>query len=327
MAVDEINAKGGVLGGKKLKLFVEDDEATPEKTVNSFNKLVTQNKVVGIVGALTSSCSLSITPEAQKRKIIMITPSSTNDTVTDAGDYIFRACFTDKFQGTSIAKYAVETLKAKKAAVLFDVTSDYSKGLKDNFKAKFEELGGTVEVVESYQTGDQDFNAQVTKIKASNPDVLLLPEYYNDVSLIAKQVKNQGMNIPMLGGDGWDEIANNAGQEVVGGVYSNHYSPDAKESLVQDFVKNYEAKFKVTPNALAALAYDATYILAEAINKAGSLDAEKIKAAMKETNRDSVTGHISFNEKRDSVKPITMVKLEKDGDTKVKAVFDSLVNP
>jgi branched-chain amino acid transport system substrate-binding protein len=131
----------------------------------------------------------------------------------------------------------------------------------------------------------------------------------------------------MLGGDGWDEIANNAGQEVVGGVYSNHYSPDAKESLVQDFVKNYEAKFKVTPNALAALAYDATYILAEAINKAGSLDAEKIKAAMKETNRDSVTGHISFNEKRDSVKPITMVKLEKDGDTKVKAVFDSLVNP
>lgn len=327
MAVDEINAKGGVLG-KKLELFVEDDEANPEKTVNAFKKLVSQNKVIGIVGALTSKCSLAITKEAQNRKVLMITPSSTNDTVTYAGDYIFRACYNDSFQGQVVAQYAAETLKAKNAAILYDITNDYSKGLRDNFKKKFESLGGKVVSEESYSTGDKDFNAQLTKIKNTNPDVLFIPDYYSTVSLIAKQVRNQGINIPMMGADGWDEIANNAGDEVVGSYYSNHYSPDADDQDVKIFVANYKKKFNVEPNALAALGYDATYILADAIQKAGSTDPEKIKAAMMETNKKFVTGNIKFNEKRNPVKSAVMVKLEKgDQPNKPKVVYAGTVNP
>ncbi|MCX7842251.1 MAG: ABC transporter substrate-binding protein [Clostridia bacterium] len=326
MAVDEINAKGGI-NGKKIKLIVEDDEANPEKTVNAFKKLVTQDKVIGIIGALTSKCSLSITKEAQQRKVIMISPSSTNDTVTDAGDYIFRACYNDSFQGQVVAKFAQETLKAKNAAILFDNTNDYSKGLRDNFKKKFEELGGKVVIEESYATGDKDFNAQLTKIKGTNPDVLFIPDYYSTVSLIAKQVKSQNIKAPMLGADGWDEITNNAGEEVVGSFYSNHYSPDADDADVKNFVKKYEEKYKITPNALAALGYDATYILAEAIERAGSTDTSKIKDEMMKTNKKFVTGQIKFNEKRNPVKSAVMVEVKKGSDGKLTAGFAGIVNP
>lgn len=325
MAVEEINASGGVLG-KKLEVVVEDDEATPDKTVNAFKKLVTQDKVVGLVGALTSKCSLSITKEAQQRKIVMISPTSTNDTVTDAGDYIFRACYNDSFQGVVVAQFAAKTLKAKTAAILFDNTNDYSKGLKENFKKKFEELGGKT-VEESYATSDKDFNAQLTKIKGTNPDVLFIPDYYSAVSLIAKQVRSQGMKIPMLGADGWDEITNNAGEEVLNSYYSNHYSPDANDAEVKAFVKKYNEKFKITPNALAALAYDATYILTDAIKKAGSTDPEKMKKAMMETNKKFVTGQIKFNEKRNPVKSAVMVKIDKGADGKLAAVYAETVNP
>lgn len=327
LAVDEINAAGGVLG-KKMQVFVEDDEANPEKTVNAFKKLVTQDKIIGLVGALTSKCSLSITKEAQARKVIMISPSSTNDTVTDAGDYIFRACYNDSFQGQVVAKFAMDNLKAKNAAIIFDNTNDYSKGLTQNFKQKFEELGGKIVAEESYATGDKDFAAQLTKIKGTNPEVLFIPDYYSTVSLIAKQVRNQGMQIPMLGADGWDEIANNAGDEVVGCYYSNHYSPDADDKEVKDFVAKYKAKFNVDPNALAALAYDATYILADAIKKAGSTDPEKIKAAMMQTDKKFVTGKIKFNDKRNPVKSAVMVKLEKGSEAnKPKVVYAATVNP
>lgn len=327
MAVAEINAKGGVLG-KNLEVFIEDDEANPEKTVNAFNKLVTQNKVIGIVGALTSKCSLAITKSAQERKVVMISPSSTNDAVTDAGDYIFRACYKDSFQGGVLGQFAVETLKAKTAAIIFDNTNDYSVGMKDNFTKKFEALGGKVIEAASYATGDKDFNAQLTKIKTGNPDVLLIPDYYNTVSLIAKQVKNQGITATMIGADGWDEIANNAGDEVIGSYYSNHYAPDAKDADVEKFVAAFKAKYNnVTPNALAALAYDSTYILAEAIQKAGSTDPEKIKAAMMETNRKFVTGNIKYDAQRNPVKSVTMVQLAKGDDGKLTTVFGAVVNP
>ncbi len=326
LAVDEINEKGGVLG-KKIKLIVEDDEANPEKTVNAFKKLATQDKVIGIVGALTSKCSLAITKEAQQRKIIMISPSSTNDTVTDAGDYIFRACYNDSFQGQVVAKYALETLKAKNAAILFDNTNDYSKGLRDNFKKKFEELGGKVAAEESYATGDKDFNAQLTKIKGTNPDVLFIPDYYSTVSLIAKQVKNQGIKAPMLGADGWDEITNNAGDEVIGSFYSNHYSPDADDADVKSFVTKYQEKYKIVPNALAALGYDATYILVEAIERAKSTDTAKIKDEMMKTDKKYVTGQIKFNELRNPVKSAVMVEVKKGDDGKLTAGYAGIVNP
>ncbi|MCX7710778.1 MAG: ABC transporter substrate-binding protein [Clostridia bacterium] len=327
MAVDEINAAGGV-NGKKIKLIVEDDEANPEKTVNAFKKLATQDKVVGIVGALTSKCSLSITKEAQQRKILMISPSSTNDTVTSAGEFIFRACYNDSFQGQVVAKFAQETLKAKNAAILFDNTNDYSKGLRDNFKKKFEELGGKVVVEESYATNDKDFNAQLTKIKGTNPDVLFIPDYYSTVSLIAKQVKSQGINAPMLGADGWDEITNNAGDEVIGSYYSNHYSPDAKDADVQNFVKKYQEKYKIVPNALAALGYDATYVLVEAIKRAGSTDPVKVQAEMMKTDKKYVTGQIKFDPAtRNPVKSAVMVKVEKGADGKLTAGYAGTVNP
>ncbi len=325
LAVEEINAAGGVLG-KQVELIVEDDEANPEKTTNAFKKLAAKDKVVGFIGALTSKCSLAITKDAQAKKVIMISPSSTNDTVTDAGDFIFRACYNDSFQGEVCAQFAFETLKSKKAALLYDITNDYSKGLMNSFKKKFEELGGTVVASESYSTGDKDFNAQLTKIKSTKPDVLFIPDYYSTISLIAKQVRGQGMTIPMMGGDGWDEITNNAGDEVLNCYYSNHYSPDSDDQDVKDFVVKYEEKYQMTPNALAALGYDATYILLEAIEKAGSTDPDAVKAAMMETDKKFVTGNIRFNEKRNPVKSAVMLKLVKK-DGKLATEYAGTVNP
>ena len=327
MAVDEINAAGGVIG-RPLEVIVEDDEANPEKTKNAFTKLVTKDGVIGIVGALTSKCSLAITTDAQARKIIMISPSSTNDTVTDAGNFIFRACYNDSFQGQVVAQFAKENLKAMNAAILFDNTNDYSKGLTENFKAKFTELGGTIIAEESYATGDKDFNAQITSVKSKKPDVIFIPDYYNTVSLIAKQIRAQGITVPMLGADGWDEIANNAGDEVVGSYYSNHYSPDANDPEVKAFVEKYAKLYNVQPNALAALAYDATYILADAIAKAGSTDPDAIQAAMMETNKKFVTGNITFNEKRNPVKSAVMVEIVKGTEPNKPVVkYAATVNP
>ncbi|MGE5581988.1 MAG: ABC transporter substrate-binding protein [Bacillota bacterium] len=326
MAVEEINAKGGVLG-KPIKLIVEDDEASPDKTKNAFMKLVAKDKVIGIIGALTSKCSLAITKDAQDKKIVLISPSSTNDTVTDAGDYIFRACYNDSFQGQVVAQFSFDTLKAKKAAILYDITNDYSKGLTTNFSDKFKSLGGEVVASESYSTNDKDFNAQLTKIKAAKPDVLFIPDYYSTVSLIAKQVRAQGLTIPMVGADGWDEITNNAGDEALNSYYSNHYSPDANDPEVTAFVKKYQEKYKIVPNALAALGYDATYILAEAIERAGSTDPEKIKAAMMETDRKFVTGNIKFNEKRNPVKSAVMLRIVKGADGKLATEYAGTVNP
>lgn len=326
LAFAEINAAGGVLG-KKLVLVAEDDEANPEKTTTAFTKLSTKDKVPVIIGALTSKCSLAITELAQGKQVVMISPSSTNDTVTDAGDFIFRACYKDSFQGAVVAQYAFESLKAKSAAILFDNTNDYSKGLTTNFTEKFESLGGKVVATESYASGDTDFNAQLTKIKAAKPGVLLIPDYYNTVSLIAKQVRAQGLNIPMVGADGWDEITNNAGDEVLNSFYSNHYSPDASDQDVQDFIAAYQAKYKVVPNALAALGYDAAYMIAEAIAAAGSTDSTKIRDALAKTDKKYVTGNIKFDENRNPVKSAVMLEVVKGADGKLATKYAGTVNP
>lgn len=326
MAVEEINAEGGVLG-KQIELIVEDDEASPDKTTNAFKKLVAKDKVVAVIGALISKCTLAITQEAQAKKVVLITPTSTNDTVTEAGDYVFMSCYNDSFQGQVGAQFASETLKAKNAAILYDITNDYSKGLTENFKAKFEAMGGVIVAAESYSSGDKDFNAQLTKIKAAKPDILFIPDYYNTVSLIVKQVKSQGINIKLLGADGWDEITNNAGDEVLGSFYCNHYSPLSDDPDVQSFVKKYTEKYKITPNALAALGYDATYILLDAIERAGSTDPETIKAALMETDGKFVTGNIRFNEQRRPIKSAVMLKIVKDANGKLATEYAGTVNP
>ncbi|MCX7708329.1 MAG: ABC transporter substrate-binding protein [Clostridia bacterium] len=325
LAVDEINAKGGILG-KKIELIVEDDEANPEKTVNAFKKLTKQDNIVGIIGALTSKCSLSITQYAQAQKIIMITPTSTNDAVTSAGNFIFRACYNDSYQGQGIAKFSIETLKAKKAAILFDNTNDYSKSLRDNFKKKFEELGGNIVAEESYAAMDKDFNSQLAKIKGTNPGVLFIPDYYTTVSLIAKQVKRQGINVPMLGADGWDEITFSAGDEIIGSYYSNHFSPNNPDQRVQKFVNDYYSKYNIKPDVLAALNYDAAYILADAIQRAGSIDPDKIQAEMMKTNGKYLTGNLKFDQNRNPIKSLVMLKIQKI-DKALEAVFNTIVEP
>jgi branched-chain amino acid transport system substrate-binding protein len=326
MFAEELNAAGGI-NGKKIELVIEADEATPAKTTNAFKKLVSSDKVVALVGALTSKCSLAITNEAQQKKLVMISPSSTNDSVTDAGEFVFRACYNDSFQGQVVAQFAFETLQGKTAAILFDNANDYSKGLPTNVKEKFLSLGGTIVSEESYATGDADFNAQLTKIAATNPDVLFLPDYYSTVSVISKQERALGITVPMLGADGWDEITNNAGDEVIDCYYSNHYAPDADDPEVKKFVSSYQAKYNgETPNALAALAYDSMNILTDAIAKAGT-DPDKLQAAMMETNKKFVTGNVKFNDKRNPVKSAVMLKVVKGADGKLTTEYAGTVNP
>ncbi len=326
MAIDEINAKGGVLG-KKVELIAEDDEKNPEKTMNALIKLATKDKVAAIIGALTSDCTLAITKEAQQRNVLLITPTSTNDRVTEAGDLIFRSCFKDSFQGSIVAQFAIETLGAQKAAILYDMNNDYSTGLTKAFQDTFESLGGRMVAIESYAGGDKDFNAQITKIKAAAPDVLFIPDYYNTISLVIKQVRNQGLNVTMLGADGWDELTGQAGDEAIGSYFSNHYSPDADDPDVQEFVRKYRSRYNVTPNALAVLGYDATYILLEAIERAGTTDPQKVKVAMMQTDRKFVTGHIKFDEQRNPVKSVTMLKIVKGPDGKLTTEYVGQVNP
>lgn len=327
LAFDEINAAGGVLG-KKLELIAEDDEASPEKSANAWKKLTSADKVNVIIGALTSKCSLAITSLSQAKKVVQISTSSTNDTVTDAGDFIFRACYNDSFQGVVVAQFAFETLKGKKAAILTDISNDYSVGLTENFKTKFESLGGQIVAAEAYNSGDKDFNAQLTKIKSAGPDVIFLPDYYNTVSLIAKQVRAQGMMVPLLGADGWDEITNNAGDEALNGFYSNHYSPDSDDPAVKKFVAAYKAKYGQDPNALAALGYDTAYLVAEAIKNAGTAsDSQKIRDAMAALDMQLVTGRIKFNEKRNPVKSAVIVEVVKAADGKLTTKYAGTVNP
>lgn len=326
MAVDEFNARGGVLG-KQVELIVEDDEKNPEKTMNALVKLATKDKVRVVLGALTSDCTLAITQEAQRRGILLFTPTSTNDAVTDAGDLIFRSCFKDSFQGQVMAQFAIENLNATKAAVLYDMNNDYSTGLTKSFEETFVALGGTVVATESYAGGDKDFNAQITKIKAADPDVLFLPDYYNTVSLIINQARNQGLDAIMLGPDGWDELVGQAGEEAVGNYFCNHYSPDADDEDVQEFVRKYRERYGITPNALAALGYDAAYIVLEAIERAGTDDPQVLKEALMETNKKYVTGHITFDESHNPVKSTTILKVVQGPDGRLTTEYVGMVDP
>ena len=326
LAVNEINAAGGV-NGQLLELIAEDDEGQPEKSVSAYKKLVTKDGVKLVVGSLTSGCAIAITPLAQAQKVVQIAPAATAPAVTDAGNFIFRACYDDPFQGTVGGKFAAENLGTKNAAILYDIGNDYSVGLTENFKTAFEKAGGSIVSLESYSTGDKDFNAQLTKIKNANPDVVYLPDYYSTLALIVKQLRAQGINTPIVGADGWDGLTENAGDEVLNGFYSNHYAADSTESKVQDFVKNYKEKYTLTPTSFAALGYDSIYMLRDAIEKAGSADSEAVRAALEATNGDYVTGHLTFNEKHNPVKGAVIVELVKGDDGKLTTVYNATVNP
>ena len=326
LAVNEINAAGGV-NGQQLELIAEDDEGSSEKSVSAYKKLVTKDGAKLIIGSLTSGCSIAISPLAQAQKIVQIAPAATAPALTDAGNFIFRTCYDDPFQGTVGGKFAAETLGAKKAAILYDISNDYSVGLTENFKIAFEANGGSIVSAETYSTGDKDFNAQLTKIKNVNPDVVYLPDYYSTVALIVKQLRAQGIGAPIVGADGWDGLTENAGDEVLNGFYSNHYAADSTEPKVQNFVTNYKAKYNLAPTSFAALGYDSVYMLKDAIEKAGSTDSEKVRSALEETDGDYVTGHLTFNEKHNPVKGAVIIELVKDSSGKLTTVYKTTVNP
>jgi len=311
LAVEEINNTGGVLG-KKIQLFVEDDQGRPEQAKTVVSKLINQDKVQAVLGEVASTNSLAAAPVAQEAKIPMITPSSTNPKVTQVGDYIFRVCFIDPFQGAVMAKYAANNLNAKTAAIFGDVQSDYSKGLSEVFKQEFTKLGGRIVSEQSYAQTDPDFKGQLTAIRATNPDVIYVPGYYGQVGIIAKQARELGMNMPLLGGDGWDspDLWQLGGEALKNTYISNHYSVENPAPDIQSFVKAYQAKFGAKPDSLAALAYDAAKVLADSLKRAGSADPQKLRDAIAKTeNFNGITGKITINAERNAVKPAVVLEL------------------
>jgi branched-chain amino acid transport system substrate-binding protein len=315
MAFDEINKKGGIKG-KQLRLISLDNQGKPEEAAAAVTRLITQNKVIAILGEVASSRSLAAAPIAQKHKIPMISPSSTNPKVTEVGEFIFRVCFIDPFQGTVMAKFANENLKAKKVAILRDVKSDYSVGLADYFKKKFEELGGEIVADASYQSGEMDFKAQLTQIKGGKPDAIFIPGYYTEVGLIARQARSLGITAPLLGGDGWDssKLSEIGGAAINGSYFSNHYTTESTDPVVVEFIKRFKERTNETPDGLAALGYDAARILIQAMERAEEITPDSIRAELAKTEDFvGVTGRISIDQQRNANKPAVVVKV--DGNT------------
>lgn len=315
IAIEEYSKKGKY----RIEPIIADDRNDPTEGANAALKLITQDKVIAISGPLTSKVTIPVSEIANTNKIPMITGTATNPKVTVQDGrrkpYVFRACFIDPFQGTVAANFVIKELKAKSAAVLYDVGNDYSKGLAEYFKATFTKLGGNIVAFESYQKDDVDFSALITKVQTKKPDVLYLPDYYNKVALIARQAREKGVKSILIGGDGWDspELIKIAGPAIVGGYFTNHYSPDRKDKVAEAFMKRYREKYNTTPDAFAALSYDATMILLKAIDSAKSLDREEIvKYLSRLKDFNGVTGKISFDKNGDAIKSAVILKVEKD---------------
>jgi len=320
----EVNGAGGI-NGKKIQFVFEDDQADPNSTMQAFNKLVDNEKVSAILGPVTSGATLAVAQNATAKQIPMITPTATEPSITKlGGDYMFRGCFVDSFQGDVLAKYATETLKFKTAAVLYNAGSDYSKGIADSFKSKFETAGGTIGEFSTYNDKDTDFKAQLTKIKSLNPDIIVLPDYYNVVGLIAKQAREMGITSQFLGGDGWEseELTKIGGKDVDGALYINHYYSGDTDPAVKTFVDSYKKEYNKEPDAFAALGYDTSKILVKAIEKAGKTDGAAIKDALAGMEMDSVTGHIKFGSDRSAIKSAAIIKVDNG-----KKVLVTKVNP
>ncbi len=311
LAVDEINAAGGVLG-KQVRLFTEDDQSKAGEAATVVRKMISREKIVALLGEVASSRSLEAAPIAQQAKIPMISPASTNPKVTEVGDYIFRICFIDPFQGTVLSKFALKR-EWKRVAVLTDVKQDYSVGLSQYFIEHFKANGGTIVGEQSYSSGDSDFNAQLTSLKSASPEAILVSGYYTEAGLIARQARQLGVTVPLLGGDGWDSpsLVEVAGKAMEGCFMSNHFSNEDPAPKIQDFVKKYQAKHGQIPDAMAALGYDSAMILADAIKRAGTTDAQPLRDALAKTaDFDAVTGKITLDEKRNAQKSAVILTIK-----------------
>jgi len=312
MAVEEVNKSGGILG-KQIKVLVEDDQGKPEEAQTVVTKLINKDRVIAVLGEVASSRSLAAAPVCQQNRVPMITPSSTNPRVTQIGDYIFRVCFIDPFQGLVMAKFATNTLKIKNVAILRDIKNDYSVGLADVFVENFKKMGGNIVADESYSEGDTDFSAQLTSIKSYNPQAIFVAGYYNEVGLVARQARKLGLTIPLMGGDGWDspKLWEIGGEALNDCYYSNHYSVDDPSPSIQKFVAAYKAKYNQVPDAIAALGYDAAQILIHAFRTAGTTDTAKVRDAIAQTKDFAgVTGNITIDANRNVVKPAVVLRVK-----------------
>jgi branched-chain amino acid transport system substrate-binding protein len=317
MAIEEANSAGGALG-KKLTLIWEDDQSKAGEASTVVKKLIASDGVVAVLGEVASSRSMEAAPICQQNKIPMISPSSTNVRLTELGDYIFRVCFTDEFQGKLLASFARKTLKASNVAVLTDTKSDYSVGLTRDFVNPFTGAGGKIVAEQKYNGGDKDFKGQLTAIKAANPEAIIITGYYTDVGLIAKQARQLGITVPLFGGDGWEssKLIEIGGAEVEGTYFSTHFSPEEKNPAVENFVKKFQAKYSQTPDAMAALGYDSAMVLIEAMKRAGTTDGPKLREAIAGTKDHSgITGKITLDDHRNASKAAVILTV-KDGKFK-----------
>ena len=314
MAVEDVNNAGGVLD-KKIKLITEDTQSKPEEAAIAVTKLIARDNVRAIIGEVASSRSLAAAPICQSNRIPMVSPASTNPEVTKKGDFIFRVCFIDPFQGEVIAKFLFNSLNLRKAAILKDVRNDYSIGLAQFFEQNFRALGGEVVATQAYSEGDADFKAQLTALKTAAPEVVVVPGYYTEAALIVKQARELNMNMPFVGGDGWDsgKLLEIGGQALENTFFSTGFSADDTSAAVQKFVSRYRSLYRETPDLNAALAYDAGHILFDAIRRAGSLDGAAIRDALAATRGfPGVTGVITIDEQRNARKPAVIIAV-KDG--------------
>lgn len=331
LALKKINEKG-VLGGKKLSLVVADTKSEASEATNGMQKLISQDKVVAVVGPNQSSAVIASGAINNGAKVVDISPMGTNPDVTvdpaskQVKPYSFRACFIDPFQGTVMAAFASNDLKVKNAAILIDNTSDYAKGLATFFKENFVKNGGTVVAEEAYLQKDTDFKSTLTKIKAANPDFIYVPGYYQEVGLIVKQAREMGLNVPMAGGDGWDsaKLPEIAGKDALANTFfSSLYSPDDTSDLNKEFVAEYKKAYNTNPDVFAALAYDSALLVAKAIEDAGSADPAKIAEAMaKIKGFKGVSGEVTFDENHNPIKSAVIIE-HIDG----KQTFKTKVNP
>jgi branched-chain amino acid transport system substrate-binding protein len=347
MAMDDLLAqKHGMIGGLPVRTVVEDDQGKPEEAATVVQKLVNQDRVIAVIGEVASGRSMAGGPICQAAGVPMISPSSTNPKVTQIGDYIFRMCFIDPFQGTVMAKFAAENLKIKRVAILKDVKNEYSIGLTEFFTKAFTGLGGTIITEQAYTSGDQDFRAQLTAMKAKKPEAIYLPGYYTEAGLIARQARELGIKAPILGGDGWesDQLISIGGEALEGCYYSNHFAADNPDSLLQGFLKTYRAKHdNQDPNAIVGLAYDAANVLFGAMEtlyaqdpavfkglssaKAGTPERKAASARIRDliaatANYKGVTGTITLDENRNATKPAVVLEI-KGG----KKVYNTTIYP
>jgi branched-chain amino acid transport system substrate-binding protein len=325
MALEEANSAGG-FQGKKFRVISYDNQGKSEEAVTAITKLITRDRVPLVIGEVASSRSIAAGAIAQQYKVPMVSPASTNPKVTQLGDYVFRVCFIDPFQGKVMAKFAFENLKKKKVAILRDIRADYSVGLADVFSKEFKAMGGEIVLDIAYSSGDTDFKSQLTKIRSGKPEAVFVPGYYTEVGLIAQQAKDLSLNVPLMGGDGWDsdKLTEIGGDAIVGNYFSNHYSQEDTRPEVAAFIERYRSKYHETPDSMAVLGYDAAVVAMDAVKRAKDLTPASLRDALAATKDvKGVSGNITLNAQRDPVKSAVVMKVS----GKKKYSYVTTINP